>query len=90
MNSTDEYVSRCESNLVKEIHERVIEVKQDKRMEVEFMTLLERDREKFEEGVEKGIEQGKREAARALIGILEDEVIAEKIGLKLEEVKKLH
>ena len=50
------------------------------------MTLLERDREKFEEG----IEQGKREAAKALIGILEDEVIAEKIGLKLEEVKKLH
>ena len=26
-------------------------------MEVEFMTLLERDREKFEEGVEKGIEK---------------------------------
>ncbi len=90
MNSTDEYVSRSKSNLVKEIHERVIEVKQDKRMEVEFMTLLERDREKFEERVEKGIEQGKREAAKALIGILEDEVIAEKIGLKLEEVKKLH
>lgn len=97
-NSTDEYVSRAKSNLVKEIHERVIEVKQDKRMEVEFMTLLERDREKFEEGIEKGIEkgiakgieQGKREAAKALIGILEDEVIAEKIGLKLEEVKKLY
>lgn len=97
-NSTDEYVSHAKSNLVKEIHERVIEVKQDKRMEVEFMTLLERDREKFEEGVEKGIqkgieqgiEKGKREAAKALIGILEDEVIAEKIGLKLEEVKKLH
>lgn len=89
-NSTDEYVSRSKSNLVKEIHKRVIEVKQDKRMEVEFMTLLERDREKFEEGIEKGIEQGKREAAKALIGILEDEVIAERIGLTLEEVKKLH
>ena len=97
-NSTDEYASHSKSNLVKEIHERVIEVKQDKRMEVEFMTLLERDREKFEEGVEKGIqkgieqgiEKGKREAAKALIGILEDEVIADKIGLKLEEVKKLH
>ncbi len=46
--------------------------------------------EEYAKGVEKGIEQGKREAAKALIGILEDEVIAEKIGLKLEEVKKLH
>ncbi len=45
-NSTDEYASHSKSNLVKEIHERVIEVKQDKRMEVEFMTLLEKDMEK--------------------------------------------
>ena len=44
----------------------------------------------IKEGIEKGIEQGKKEAAKALIGILEDEVIAEKIGLKLEEVRKLH
>ena len=89
-NSTDEYVNHSKSNLVKEVHERVLEVKKDKRMEVEFMTLLERDREKFEEGIEKGIEQGKREAAKALIGLLEDEIIAERIGLTLEEVKKLH
>ena len=44
----------------------------------------------FDEVYAKGIEKGKREAAKALIGLLDDEIIAEKIGLKLEEVKKLH
>lgn len=46
--------------------------------------------EKCAKTVEKGIKRGKRKAAKALIGILQDEVIAEKVGLKLEEVKKLH
>lgn len=53
----------------------------------EYAKALQKGRE---QGIEKGIEQGKREAAKALIGILKDEVIAEKIGLKLEEVKRLH
>jgi hypothetical protein len=35
---------------VKSIHKRVQEVKNDISVEVEFMTLLERDREKIEEG----------------------------------------
>ena len=46
--------------------------------------------EKCAKAVEKGLKRGKRKAAKALIGILQDEVIAEKVGLKLEEVKKLH
>ena len=54
-------------------------------MEVEFMTLLERDREKIEEGkTEMAIE-----IAKKLLDVLEDEVIAEKTGLLVEEVKKL-
>ena len=57
-NSTNEYVAHTKSALVKEIHEKVIAVKEDKRMEVEYMTLLERDRQKFEEGLEQGIEKG--------------------------------
>lgn len=44
--------------LVKNIHERVQKVKNDISVEVEFMTLLERDREKREEGREEGKEQG--------------------------------
>lgn len=35
------------SELVKEIHEKVNLVKKDKTMKVEYMTLLERDREKI-------------------------------------------
>lgn len=46
--------SCSKGNLVKHIHERVEEVKNDASMEVGFMTLLERDREKIEEGIEKG------------------------------------
>ncbi len=47
-------------DLVKHIHERVEEVKNDVSMEVEFMTLLERDREKIEEGREEGIKLTKK------------------------------
>ncbi|MBD7913605.1 hypothetical protein H9660_00440 [Clostridium sp. Sa3CUN1] len=36
-------------SLVKNIHKKVIEVKNNSNIEVEFMTLLERDREKFKE-----------------------------------------
>ena len=46
--------------------------------------------EKCATAVEKGLKRGKRKAAKALIGILQDEVIAERVGLNLEEVKKLH
>ena len=63
------------------------------------MCLTEFDEEKFrqmmiEEGIEKGREEGialaKRTNAQSLIGLLPDEVIAEKIGLPLEEVQKMH
>ena len=45
------------------------------------MTLLERDREKIEEGLKK--------AAVGLLDILDDETIALKTGLSVEEVKVL-
>ncbi|NSB24758.1 Rpn family recombination-promoting nuclease/putative transposase [Clostridium saccharoperbutylacetonicum] len=48
--STDDKVKSIKGNLVKSIHKRVQEVKNDVSMEVEYMTLLERDREKIEEG----------------------------------------
>ncbi|OOM74616.1 Rpn family recombination-promoting nuclease/putative transposase [Clostridium sp. BL-8] len=47
----------AKGNLVKSIHKRVQEVKNDISVEVEFMTLLERDREKIEEGREEAIKQ---------------------------------
>ena len=51
-NSTDETAKNSKGNLVKYIHKRVLNVKNDISMEGEFMTLLERDREKIEEGRE--------------------------------------
>ena len=43
---------KAKGTLVKNIHRRVIEVKSNPNVEGEFMTLLERDREKLEEGRE--------------------------------------
>jgi len=55
--STENTVKHTKGNLVKNIHKRVQEVKNDISVEVEFMTLLERDREKIEEGREEAIKQ---------------------------------
>ena len=44
----------------------------------------------LEAGMEQGIETAKLENAKNLIGILSDELIAEKIGLPIETVKELH
>lgn len=60
-NSTDAFAAQAASPLVKEIHKRVTEVKQNKDMEVEYMTLLQRDRENIELGREEGREEGHRE-----------------------------
>jgi hypothetical protein len=53
-NTTDDFVSQARSPLIKEIHKKVIEVKESKEMEVEYMTLLQRDRENIELGREEG------------------------------------
>ena len=96
-NSTDEYANHVNSELVKEINKKVKKLKTDKSMEVEYMTLYERDKEKFQEGRAEGIQEGiiegveknKLENARALLDLLDDETIAERIGLPLEVVKQL-
>ena len=91
--STDEVAQNAKSDLVKAINQKVNHVKHDKAMEVQYMTLLERDRLNFEEGVEEGIEKGKVEAteqsAKALMDILDDETISKKLKLPIERVKEL-
>ena len=47
-------------------------------------------KEGIKEGREEGIEENKLANARNLLGLLSDEIIAEKIGLPLERVKALH
>ena len=96
-NSTDDYANQAKSQLVKEINQKVSYLKSDKSLEVEYMTLYERDKEKFkegheqglQEGLEQGIEKNKIENAKALLDILDDETIASKIELPLETVQKL-
>lgn len=51
-NSTDAFAAQAVSPLVKEIHKKVTAVKQSKDMEVEYMTLLQRDRENIQQGQE--------------------------------------
>ena len=65
-NSTDTFAAQAASPLVKEIHKRVTEVKQNKDMEVEYMTLLQRDRENLELGREEGHREGTLYATKIL------------------------
>lgn len=52
-NTTDAFAKKAKYPLVKELHKKVNEVKHNKEMEVEYMTLLQRDRENMEQGEEK-------------------------------------
>lgn len=50
--SDDKTANNSEGTLVKNVHRKVKEVKSDVELEVEYMTLLERDREKIKEWLE--------------------------------------
>ena len=79
------------------LHDRVNQIKQDKRLEVEYMTLLEIKERELQKGIkigiEQGIEQGKEEEkveiAQNLLDVLDDETIALKTGLTIEEVRRI-
>ncbi len=80
-----------------QLHDRVNRIKQDKRLEVEYMTLLEIKERELQKGIkigiEQGIEQGKEEEkveiAQNLLDVLDDETIALKTGLTIEEVRRI-
>lgn len=92
--SDDKIAEKAKGTLVKNIHRRVIEVKSNPNVEVEFMTLLERDREKLEEGRAEGREEGKKEKRINLAKeMLKDKEPIEKImkytKLSKEEILKI-
>ena len=60
----------------------VSEVKQSEEWEEVKMNILEI-------GLQKGMEQGKLEVARNLLDVLSDEVIAQKVGLDIETVRRI-
>ena len=86
-NSTDEAAHSAKSDLVKAINQKVNHVKHDKKMEVEYMTLLERDRLNFVEGKEEGREEGRKE------GRIEEKIqMATKLllrGMSIDEVASI-
>lgn len=69
-NSTDDFAAQAKSPLIKEIHKKVTAVKENKEMEVEYMTLLQRDRENLELGREEGRELGREEGSNSAIKII--------------------
>lgn len=91
--STDEIAFNSKSDLVKAINQKVNHVKHDKAMEVQYMTLLERDRINFVEGKAEGLTEGRAEEkeknAKALLDILDDETISKKLDMPIERVKEL-
>lgn len=90
--SNSKTAEKAKGILVKKIHKRVIDIKNDISAEVEFMTLLERDREKLEEGREEGIEEG-IELAKKIFKLLSTgesiENIAKICGISEEKVREI-
>jgi predicted transposase/invertase (TIGR01784 family) len=63
-NSDDETANHSSGTLSKNIHKKVLEIKNNPKMEVEYMTILERDRLNREEGIEQGIQIGLKQGLK--------------------------
>lgn len=79
-NTTDTFAAQSNSALIKEIHKKVTSVKQNKEMEVEYMTLFQRDMENVELGRKEG-----QEKMAALTKILLSENRIEDLKRTLED-----
>ena len=58
--TTDRFAARAKSPLIRQIHRKVVEVKHNPKMEVEYMTLMQRDRENIELGRKKAFRKANR------------------------------
>ncbi|MGL5149846.1 MAG: Rpn family recombination-promoting nuclease/putative transposase, partial [Clostridium sp.] len=88
--SNEDTAKKSKGNLVKHIHERVEKIKRDVTMEVEFMTLLQRDKEKIEEGREQGREEGIAEAIEKMLRKnVKKETISELLEVDLKLVEEI-
>ena len=100
-NTTECNAEESKSSLIKMLNNKVSQVKQDKRLEVEKMTLEEILKKEFERGFEEGFKQGFEEGlkqarkqqaieiAKNLLDVLDDETIASATGVDIEEVRQL-
>ena len=86
-NTTDAFAQEAANPLIAKIHERVRKVKQSKEMEVEYMTLMQRDRENIEIGIEKGTERTNKIIRLYVDGLGTDEIAA-RLNLDAHIVEK--
>jgi predicted transposase/invertase (TIGR01784 family) len=88
--SDDETANNLNSTLVKNIHNKVKKVKNNHEIEVEYMTLLDRDREKREEGRLEGEKNKSIEIAKkAILKGYDDEEIQELTELSIERIEEI-
>ena len=92
-NSSDDLVEETESELLKEIHRKVKEIKSSKKLEVEYMTLLEKYEEIAEEAEERGIEKGIEKGMKALVlkmlqNGMSKELVAKGTGISKEQIEE--
>ena len=89
--TTDRFAAQAKSPLIRQIHRKVTEVKQNPKMEVEYMTLMQRDRE----NIELGREEGRQEGAKMALDIIRlhldgktDQEIAAILSLRTDYVRQ--
>lgn len=94
--TTAEFAERASNSLIKDIQKKVEEVKENKEMEVEYMTLFQRDRENRELGLKEGIELGREEGYENSTKILKlhnkgvnKQEISLRLNLNLDIVEKI-
>ena len=90
--TTAEFAASANNSLIKDIQKKVEAVKDSKEMEVEYMTLFQRDRENRELGREEGREEGYENSTKILKlynkGIDKQEISSE-LKLDLDLVEKI-
>lgn len=87
--STDEMIKECDSVLVRDVAQRVQEVKENKYMRRDFMTLEMQIREERKQAKEEARNEEKISNAKALLDLLDDKTISERLNIPLEQVKEL-
>ena len=90
--TTDRFAARAKSPLIRQIHRKVVEVKQNPKMEVEYMTLMQRDRENIELGREEGRQEGIKMALDIIRLHLDgkaDQEIAAMLSLRTDYVRQV-
>lgn len=93
-NSTDDFAESAESELIKEIHGEITEIKENSRLGANYMTMIMKDRiarsEAESEGIAKGRAEGRADVALKMIKARASfEFISEMTGLSLDEINRL-